>query len=147
MIAVDHSWKTIPDYAGATVRRVEVPAGTRARAASVERYLRKLANHAPLSSTRLYALMCIADRDAAASGMVLSGLEWGYFGWAPVPVGPYREVASRARSLRPTLQRRRILRTVWAEWGSLPIEELQHVANRALDDLRLTGHGHSTAGA
>jgi hypothetical protein len=137
------AWKTVPRYPDATHRPTDLPVGTQERAASVERYLRKLAGHAPLSSPRVYALMCIADQAAvAAGGPTLSGLEWGYSGWAPVPVGAESESTPHPARIREHLRVRRTLRAVWLEHAGLCIEDLAAGACRAFDELRLAKHKH-----
>ena len=136
-------WKTVPRYPDATQRRTDLPIRTQARAVSVERRLRKLAGHSPLSSPRVYALMCIADQAAiAARGPTLSGLEWGYSGWAPVPVGARFEATAHPAGIREYLRIRRTIRAVWIEHEHLSIDDLVAAACQAFDDLRLTRHQH-----
>lgn len=136
-------WQTVPRYPVSPQSAAVLPASVQARAESVERRLRKLTAHAPISTPRLYALMCLADRDAAARGdATLSGLEWGYSAWSPVPVGPAAPLTPGPVSVRERLRARRILRAVRATYADLPIDELVHEACRALDELR---HGRHRA--
>lgn len=141
MIAAALAWKTVPRYPGAATPSTGLPVRTQARARSVERQFRKLSSRTPISSPRMHALMCLADQSAvAAGGPTLSGLEWGYFGWVPVPVGAEPQATSRLAGIRERLRVRRIVRAVSLEYAHLSIEDLVSAACQAFDELRLMKH-------
>jgi hypothetical protein len=115
-----------------------LPEKTQVRAAELERHLQKLAGQTVLSTPRLYALMCIADRDEAnAAHPSLSGLEWSYNGWSPVPARADPSATILDTGLRERRRLHRAVRSAWRKFGHLPIDDLVVVASQAFDELRL----------